>query len=82
MTLCTDIKKDRVKGNEYFRYKRRECRKKLYFYSGAFFQKFNLSLKDAFCLCSYWAKHRRLIYEDIAAETVRETEANSVSTLQ
>ena len=73
MTLCTEMKKGRVKGNRYFRCKRRECRKKVGFYSGTFFEHSKLSLKDVFCLSAYWAKHRRLTYEDIAAEMLRET---------
>ena len=71
ISLCTEIKKGRVKGNKYFRCKRRECRKKLGFYSGIFFEKYNLSSKNVFCLSSYWAKHRRLTYEDVAAEMGR-----------
>ena len=53
MTLCTEIKKGRVKGNKYSRCKKRECSKKLGFYSGTFFEKTSLSLKDVFCLSSY-----------------------------
>ena len=37
MTLCTEMKKGRVKENRYFRCKRRECRKKVGFNSGTFF---------------------------------------------
>ena len=45
-------------------------------YSATFFKHFKLSLKDVFCLSAYWAKHRRLTYEDIAAEMLRETGSN------
>ena len=37
VTLCTEIKKGMVKGNKYYRCKKRECSKKLGFYSGTFF---------------------------------------------
>ena len=73
MTLCTEIKKGRVKSNKYFRCERRDYRKKLSFYNGTFFKKLNLSLKDVFCSSSNWEKHQRLTYEDIAVEIVRET---------
>ena len=33
MTLCTEMKKGMVKGNRYFRCKRRECRKEVGFYN-------------------------------------------------
>ncbi|VDD84977.1 unnamed protein product [Enterobius vermicularis] len=72
MTLCTEIKKGRVKDNKYFRYKGRECRKKLGFYNGTFFQKTSSSLKDVFGMYSYWAKHQRLTYEDVASKMVCE----------
>lgn len=71
---CTEIQKGRVKGNEYFKCKRRECCKKLCFYNGTFFEKSNLGLKSVFCffcLSSYWAKHWRLTYEEVAVEVGR-----------
>ena len=37
ITLCTEIKKERIKGNRYFWWKRRGCRKKVDFYSSTFF---------------------------------------------
>ena len=37
------------------------------------FKHLKVNLKDFFCLSSYRAKHRRLTYEDIAAEMLRET---------
>ena len=69
MPLCTEIKKGRVKGNKYFRCKKRDCSKKLGFHSGTFFEKTSLSLKDVFCLSSYSAKHRRLTAAEIILET-------------
>ena len=75
MALCTEIKKGRVKGDKYFRCKRKECRKKLGFCSTTFYEKSNLSLKNVFCMPSCEVKHQRLTYEDIAAEMVCETES-------
>ena len=69
MTLFSEMKKERVQGSRYFRCKKRECPKKVGFYSGTFFK----SLKDFFCLSAYQAKYRRFTYEDIRAEMLRKT---------
>ena len=73
IALCTEMRKGRVKGNRYFRCKRRECRKKVGFPQRHLFEHSKLSLKDVFCLSAYWARHRNLTCEDIAAEMLRET---------
>jgi len=58
--------------NKRFRCKRRECRKKIGYRAGTFFEGARLSAKDIFHLSYFWSLDCSITYEQIAKELLRD----------